>query len=157
MRIQAITPQFVDYIPERLGDGVLYISERYRTASHKCCCGCGEEVVTPISPADWSLRRDSELITLHPSIGNWNFACRSHYWIRRNRVEWARAMTEQQIARVQHKDKSDKASYIEEVNRFKEMSSPDAAMPRAPQRRPQQNLFNRIWGLFRRWSSRGKP
>ncbi len=30
----------------------LYISIPYVTAAHKCPCGCGEEIVTPLSPTD---------------------------------------------------------------------------------------------------------
>ena len=30
-----------------------------------------------------------ERALLYPSIGNWQFPCRSHYWIRRNRIIWA--------------------------------------------------------------------
>ena len=38
----------------------------------RCCCGCGEEVVTPFSPAQWQMSFDGEAVSLHPSIGNWN-------------------------------------------------------------------------------------
>lgn len=111
-----ITPEFVEYIPDRLQDGVLYISEQYGTVVHKCCCGCGEEVVTPLTPADWQLRREGAVVSLAPSIGNWNFRCKSHYWIRRNRVEWAPSMTKQQIRRVQDRDRQDKEHYIAQAN-----------------------------------------
>ena len=42
-------------------------------------------MVTPLKPTDWKLTFDGKTITLYPSIRNWNFACRSHYWIRNNR------------------------------------------------------------------------
>jgi hypothetical protein len=116
MRQATITPQFVEFIPDRLQEGVLYISEKYGTVVHKCCCGCGEEVVTPLTPADWQLRKEGSNVTLFPSIGNWNFPCQSHYWIRKNRVEWARAMTKQQIRRVQERDRQDKEHYVAQVN-----------------------------------------
>jgi Family of unknown function (DUF6527) len=32
---------------------------------------------------------DGRSISLDPSIGNWGFQCRSHYWIKNNRVVWA--------------------------------------------------------------------
>jgi hypothetical protein len=80
--------KFVKSVPENMEDGVIYISVDYATAIHKCCCGCGNEVVTPFSPTDWELTFDGKTISLYPSIGNWNFQCRSHYWIARNRVEW---------------------------------------------------------------------
>lgn len=83
-----ITHQFVEFIPEKLAEGVIFVSTSYCVASHLCCCGCGKEVVTPIAPNEWSVTFYGESVTLHPSIGNWRFPCRSHYWIRKNRVEW---------------------------------------------------------------------
>lgn len=85
-----LTHKFVNQIPEILEDNVIYVSIPFETVIHKCCCGCGREVVTPLSPKDWSLTFDGETITLNPSIGNWNFKCKSHYFIRNNRVVWAR-------------------------------------------------------------------
>lgn len=81
--------EFVAYIPDELQEGTLYVSIPYTTAAHKCACGCGEEVVTPLSPTGWKLIFDGETVSLDPSIGNWSLPCESHYWIRRNRVEWA--------------------------------------------------------------------
>src|SRR5687768_16526588 len=81
--------KFVRLIPEHIENGVIYISVDYGTAIHRCCCGCGQEVVTPFSPAQWQMTFDGETISLYPSIGNWNFECKSHYWITNNTVEWA--------------------------------------------------------------------
>lgn len=121
MRLSTIHPEFVEFIPRELVEGVLYVSVRYQTASHKCACGCGEKVVTPLSPADWQLNKDQAgLVTLHPSIGNWNFPCRSHYWIRKNRIQWGKSMSAREIARVKQRDLIDKARYIDQVNRQKE-------------------------------------
>ena len=77
-----ISHEFVDVIPGHLDEGILYICIPYTTAVHKCFCGCGHEVVTPLAPRQWSLIFDGETISLTPSIGNWSFPCRSHYWIR---------------------------------------------------------------------------
>ena len=90
IRRTAIEHRFVESAPEALDDGVLYVSIPYSTALHLCPCGCGSEIVTPISRQGWTLAFDGESISLHPSIGNWNYPCRSHYWIRRDRIEWAR-------------------------------------------------------------------
>jgi hypothetical protein len=120
MKIHQIRPQFSEFIPDKLEEGVLYISERYKTASHKCACGCGEEVVTPLSPVEWQLRKEGGFVSLHPSIGNWNYACRSHYWIRRNAIQWAGSMSAKQIALVQAKDKADKTRYVGQINRLKD-------------------------------------
>jgi hypothetical protein len=111
-----ITPKFVELIPTHLEVGVLYISEKYGTAIHKCCCGCGQEVVTPLSTAQWQLRRAGDTVTLSPSIGNWNFCCRSHYWIRQNRVEWAGSMSERQIRFVQERDHRDLENFTKQSN-----------------------------------------
>lgn len=82
--------EFVEFIPENLKERTLYISTRFATVVHKCCCGCGLEVVTPLSPTGWSLIYDGETISLKPSIGNWNFPCRTHYLIVRSTVQWVR-------------------------------------------------------------------
>jgi hypothetical protein len=57
-------------------------------------------VVTPFTPKDWELRFDGETVSLSPSIGNWSFACQSHYWIRWNRIEWAPRWSAAQIGRA---------------------------------------------------------
>ena len=78
--------KFVRNIPSILKARTLYISVKYKTCIHKCMCGCGNEVVTPLSKNDWTLKYNGDYISLSPSIGNWNFKCRSHYWIRKNEV-----------------------------------------------------------------------
>ncbi|UUW08675.1 DUF6527 family protein [Flavobacterium plurextorum] len=78
--------EFVEFIPLVLDEGILYITVKYKTAAHLCACGCGKKVITPITPNRWSLAYDGETITLSPSIGNWSFECRSHYWIRKNKI-----------------------------------------------------------------------
>ncbi len=88
MRSETLTPIFVRAIPNQLEEGKVYISIDYRTAPHKCCCGCGREVVTPIGPTDWKLTYDGT-VSLYPSIGNWSYPCRSHYWVQGNRIKWA--------------------------------------------------------------------
>ena len=79
---------FVDYMPSLIDEGVLYVSMLNHTAIHLCACGCGEKVVTPIAPNRWFLTYDGETISLNPSIGNWSFVCKSHYFIQNNRVLW---------------------------------------------------------------------
>lgn len=97
-RRTAIAPEFVDLIPDRLEDGVLYISIGYGTAAHACCCGCGREVTTPLTRADWRLIFDGESVSLQPSIGNWSFPCQSHYFITMNRIRWVEAWSPERIA-----------------------------------------------------------
>jgi hypothetical protein len=151
MKVSTIRAEFVEFVPEQLDDGVLYISERYKTASHKCCCGCGEEVVTPLGPADWSIRVDGDRASVHPSIGNWNFKCRSHYVIRRNQVVWAGAMKEAQIAQVQVRDRVDKQRYIEAVNKAKEVSPVHVTHAEVPAAQARISLLKRAWLALTSW------
>lgn len=96
-RLKQLKHCFVKSVPERLEVGMVYISIEYASAVHLCCCGCGRETVTPLSPNDWKLTFNGESISLHPSIGNWSFPCRSHYWIKSDRVRWAGDMTQEEI------------------------------------------------------------
>ena len=107
-RAHTIEHRFVQYIPDVLDAGILYVSIEYATAVHQCCCGCGQEVVTAFSPTDWRLVFDGETVSLDPSIGNWGFACRSHYWILRNRIYWARAWSAEEIAQGRRLDMKQK-------------------------------------------------
>lgn len=105
--MNTIRPEFVELAPSTLLPGVLYISERFNTALHLCACGCGEKVVTPLSQARWQLTRHGNTVSLHPSIGNWDYACRSHYFIRQNKIVWGGAFSEADIATVKARDRQD--------------------------------------------------
>lgn len=105
--------EFVDIIPNKLDEHTIYISLKYNTAIHKCACGCGEEVVTPISPVNWSLLYNGESISLNPSIGNWSFKCRSHYWIKNNKIHWAGSISKpsaEKLAKLESKQLHEKYS-----------------------------------------------
>lgn len=104
MKVTTLRPEFVEVIPEDVEEGVLYISRRFRTATHLCACGCGTKVVTPLKPAKWALSEDGGLVTLRPSIGRWQLPCKSHYWITDNEIEWARPISEPQMQRVLERD-----------------------------------------------------
>ena len=104
--------EFVEFIPDELEQRTIYISIRFATASHLCLCGCGNKVVTPIRPTDWKLIFDGKTVSLDPSIGNWNFACQSHYWIRNNRVKWAPKWSREQIERGRHLDRDATKRYF---------------------------------------------
>ena len=78
--------EFVEFIPSELEEEMIYISIKFKTAVHLCACGCLEKVVTPLTPKDWKLIYDGKSISLSPSIGNWNYKCKSHYWIRKNEI-----------------------------------------------------------------------
>jgi hypothetical protein len=129
-----ISHEFVEFVPEKLVEGVLYISISYATAQHLCLCGCGHTVVTPLSPTDWRLTFNGETVSLWPSIGNWSFACQSHYWIEHNRVRWSRGFTPAEIAEVRARDRTAKDSFAassdgEEMSAADEMETSDTSSP----------------------------
>lgn len=104
--------QFVQYMPEQLDPEILYVSMEFATVSHLCPCGCGNEVVTPLSPRDWQMAFDGEGITLYPSIGNWRMPCRTHYWIRDSRIVWA------EDAPATASDPGEREGWIQRVRRW---------------------------------------
>jgi hypothetical protein len=103
--MNVIEPVFVDEIPAALEPGKLYVSIVYTTAVHLCACGCGSEAVTTLHPARFSLTFDGESVSLHPSVGSSGLACRSHYFITKNRIRWCRPMDERSIAKARHQDR----------------------------------------------------
>jgi hypothetical protein len=113
MKRKSIQHQFVEAIPNRIERDTLYVSLEFATAAHLCQCGCGLEVVTPLSPTDWKMTFDGVSVSLHPSVGNWSFPCRSHYWIKGGRVQWAGDMPNAQISRIRRADQKNKDEAIE--------------------------------------------
>lgn len=111
-----MTHEFVEHMPENLDEGIIYVSIPFETVIHKCVCGCGNEVVTPLSPAEWSLTFDGETISLYPSIGNWSLDCKSHYWIRENKIKWSSKWSEEEIETVRLTDFLAKKVHFEKTN-----------------------------------------
>ena len=109
---KTLTHEFVDHIPDALEEGKIYVSIPFATVVHKCCCGCGNEVITPLSPTDWELIYNGKSISLNPSIGNWGFDCKSHYWIKHNKVTWARRWSEQEVEGGRTHDREVKKKYF---------------------------------------------
>lgn len=108
-----IRHEFVEFIPKEREEGVLYVSIPYATAVHNCFCGCRTKVVTPISPVGWQLTYDGEAVTLWPSVGNWAFSCRSHYFIKQDSVVWADDMSEDEIAWGRLRDKAAREAHFD--------------------------------------------
>ncbi|GAA3559916.1 DUF6527 family protein [Kribbella ginsengisoli] len=103
MKIDYMRAEFVRSFPSELEPGRLYISSHFSTASHLCACGCGHEVVTPLSPKQWVLTFDGN-VSLRPSIGNWALPCQSHYVIERGEVRWAYRFTREEVQRNRESD-----------------------------------------------------
>lgn len=147
MRLNRLRHEFVDEVPRSLDEGVLYVSIEYGTAIHLCCCGCRSEVVTPLTPTDWRITYDGETVSLEPSIGNWGFDCRSHYWIANDRVRWACDLSEAEVEEGRRWDRRNKQRYFGE-------SEPDSSlyMSRGESPREARGVSGPFWrSLMRSW------
>ena len=147
MRQKALKHEFVEYAPRELEDGTLYVSIKFATAIHNCCCGCGHQVVTPLSPADWTLIFDGRSVSLYPSIGNWSFPCRSHYWIKHNKVIWARQWSREEIKAGRHNDLRAQEHYFSKPELTE--TALDALQEAAPTPIKKAGFWQRLARMFR--------
>lgn len=113
MRIHRLQHQFVKNVPDEIEHGIVYVSIEHATSIHKCCCGCDEEVVTPISPTGWQMTFDGVSVSLYPSIGNWSSPCQSHYWIRQNNVKWAERWSKEKIEACRQSELAQRNAYYD--------------------------------------------
>jgi hypothetical protein len=139
----SLSYKFVEYIPENIEDGMMYISISFATVVHKCCCGCGNEVITPLSPTDWKLIFDGQTVSIDPSIGNWGFNCKSHYWIKQNQIIWARQWSQEEISAGRAYDRLAKKTYLN--NKDDRTVSDDNSC--------DKNQAIGFWGRLKRWLS----
>lgn len=137
--MKTIQHKFVEFIPQKLEDSILYVSVEYCTTAHLCVCGCGNKVITPLAPTSWKLTFDGKTVSLHPSIGNWNFDCESHYWIRNSRIEHAGKWSRQEIDNGRLSDARQKQEYYDEVSTHEETFLPI---------KHKKNILKRLLGFF---------
>lgn len=117
MKVQVLAPVYVKQLPDQLVEGRFYICEEFALTAHKCCCGCGEDVYNKLSPAKWQLTKNPDgTVSLYPSVGNWKYACQSHYVIRNNRVVEAGPMGAKAIEAVKQQDLRARDAYIAQMN-----------------------------------------
>lgn len=90
MKTTELKPEYCDHIPDKLTEGVLYISTKFKIAIHLCACGCGGQTVTPFGKGEWTLTDSGGKITLRPSIGNFmgESPYHAHYYVTDNKIEW---------------------------------------------------------------------
>jgi hypothetical protein len=132
-RVERLETVFVDEMPEVLEDGILYVSQECCVALHNCACGCGEEVSTPLVHTEYSLTMHDGEASLWPSIGNHDFACTSHYVIRRGRIVWAGRMSRTAIEIGRAQDRRLKRP--PPLRPLPTPTSAPAKQPKAPRRR----------------------
>jgi hypothetical protein len=109
--------QRVHYMPEQLQPGVLYVSAEFNTAAHLCACGCGTKIRTPLGPTEWSIKETASGPTLRPSVGNFQQACQSHYFITRGEVYWAEAWTPGQATGARRRQETHRRAYYDALDR----------------------------------------
>lgn len=85
---------------DALEEGVLYVvdgdDQREQDILYSCPCGCGGVVDIPYFLADqqkelrpsWAYREADGKVTLSPSVYSSGFLCKSHYFIRDNKIVW---------------------------------------------------------------------
>lgn len=138
-------------IPETLQANTLYLTTEGDVAGHLCACGCGREVITPLSPTDWSITIDRRGASLSPSIGNWAFPCRSHYFIWDGVVVWARDMPDKAVAQGRRRDKERKLGYYERLNGLQVPLEKSPELSSSP---PHQSTSQRLGAWWKRLLAR---
>jgi hypothetical protein len=126
--------QRVHFMPQQLGPGILYVSEEFDIAAHLCACGCGQKVMTPLGATEWSFEEVDGKPTLHPSIGNWQLPCQSHYLIVAGKVRWAGRWTPAQIVAGRRAEEERRRTYYNALERRR--------------RQPHRRLWRWIKNLF---------
>ncbi len=142
--------EFVEFIPDELKEGTIYVSIRFATATHLCCCGCGSRIVTPLRPTDWKLIFDGKTISLDPSIGNWSFACRSHYCITNNKVRWAAQWSQDKIDAGRAHDRWAKERYFNAVTAADDLSTPTQKPETAEPAQAEKGFWRKLKKLWSR-------
>ena len=115
--MKTIEFKFMDDLPqnEEMEENIIYVSLGDDTSKHLCMCGCKSVIVTPISPVEWQIIYNGKY-SLQPSIGNWQLYCKSHYWIKDEKVIWASKFSEEKIEKVKEQDLTDLNEHIKNLN-----------------------------------------
>lgn len=138
--------EFIELLPSTLESETLYVSLKYKNMVHLCFCGCGKKVVTPLSPTGWELTFNGREMSVLPSIGNWNLPCRSHYWITKNRVEWAERWSAEHITAGLARDRADKEQYHR--GGAQPHVAGDSGEPEVTRPEKRRGLWKRMKGWF---------
>lgn len=124
-----------DSFPDEFESDKLYYSEECEVAGHLCACGCGNEVITPITSTEWTISDSSNFPSLSPSIGNWQLPCRSHYWIRNGYVNWSGDWSKEQIEAGRINEEIKRVAFYEDLK-------PDLV---------KKSIFRKLLDLLKKW------
>lgn len=86
-----IEPVFVEQMPDLYQQGKVYISEKFEVSKHLCLCGCENMTVMPLDDGSkwWKLVKENNgTVSFIGSVGNYNFPCKSHYIITKNKANF---------------------------------------------------------------------
>lgn len=64
-----------------------------------------------MSPIKWSIKPGKGGVRLTPSIGNWSYACNSHYWIWDGRVVWDAQWSHERIEAGRVRERKELEAY----------------------------------------------
>lgn len=119
----SIRLRLVKFVPKTLEENILYVSKRFKVAAHKCPCGCESKIITPLGPCEWAFTKKRGKPTLHPSIGNWQLPCRSHYWIIDGKIKWSFQLTDEEIEAGRKEEQERRASYFKKRHQIRKKYS----------------------------------
>lgn len=136
--------QFVEFMPDVIQEGVIYISLEYKSVIHKCACGCGKEVNTPLHPTGWKMIYNGEDISLKPSVGNWSFDCKSHYWITNSEVEWSLKWSDETIGKVRTNEDFERQEYYKNKDSENVDKDPNDLMNLTVSKPIKKNWFQKL-------------
>ncbi len=156
--VERFSHEFVDFVPKQMQHGVLYISLEYTTVVHLCACGCGAKVVCPLDPTDYAITFDGQTVSLWPSVGNWDYHCRSHYIIRRSMVRWAPPMSDEDVAAGRERDRRGKTPHTASGDPLwwsKPEPGPVDKQPATPCRIRAASIASTMKALLRKVTRRG--
>lgn len=107
--------QRVQYMPKQLESGALYVAQEFGAAAHLCACGCGSKIRTPLGPTEWEVEETARGPSLRPSVGNWQKACQSHYWIREGEVIWSEQWSFEEITVGRAREEARRTAYYDSL------------------------------------------
>jgi hypothetical protein len=67
-------------------------NDTYSWAKFKCPCGCHKNITLSLTPnikPNWDIKFNNDnKVTLSPSINLTDFPCKSHFFIKNNKINW---------------------------------------------------------------------